>query len=61
MVILRLHEKVLGLIALLNQFFDLVKIESNDYVIPLSKVSLMRFVGRMCWNFMICSYQKVFR
>ncbi|MET3321084.1 UNVERIFIED_ORG: signal transduction histidine kinase [Peribacillus simplex] len=40
MAILRLHEKVLSLIALLNQFFDLVKIESDDYVIPLSKVSL---------------------
>lgn len=40
MAILRLHEKVLGLIALLNQFFDLVKLESDDYAIPLSKVSI---------------------
>ncbi|AND40452.1 MULTISPECIES: sensor histidine kinase [Cytobacillus] len=38
--ILRLHDKVVGLISLLNQFFDLVKIESNDYMIPLSKISL---------------------
>lgn len=38
--ILRLHEKVVGLISLLNQFFDLVKIESDDYMIPLSKISL---------------------
>jgi signal transduction histidine kinase len=37
---LRLYEKVLGLITLLNQFFDLVKIESDDYLIPLSKISL---------------------
>ncbi|MGG6448253.1 sensor histidine kinase [Pseudobacillus badius] len=40
MIILRLHEKVLGIIALLNQFFDLVKLESDDYAIPLSKVSI---------------------
>lgn len=39
-VILRLQEKVLGLVSLLNQFFDLVKLESDDYVMPLSKVSL---------------------
>lgn len=38
--ILRLHDKVVGLISLLNQFFDLVKIESDDYMIPLSKISL---------------------
>jgi signal transduction histidine kinase len=43
-VIFRLNEKVKGLIALLNQFFDLVKIESEDYEIPLSKVSL----GEVC-------------
>lgn len=40
MTLLRLHEKVLSLISLLNQFFDLVKIESDDYVIPLSKISI---------------------
>lgn len=39
-VIQRLNEKVNSLIALLNQFFDLVKIESEDYDIPLSKISL---------------------
>lgn len=39
-VILRLNEKVNSLISLLNQFFDLVKIESEDYEIPLSKISL---------------------
>jgi len=36
----RLNEKVNGLIALVNQFFDLVKIESEDYEIPLSKLAL---------------------
>lgn len=39
-LILRLNDKVRSLIALLNQFFDLVKIESEDYEIPLSKLSL---------------------
>ncbi|MFE4706123.1 sensor histidine kinase [Peribacillus simplex] len=39
-LMVRLHEKVLNLTGLLNQFFDLVKIESDDYVIPLSKLSL---------------------
>lgn len=39
-VISRLNDKVHSLIALLNQFFDLVKIESEDYEIPLSKCSL---------------------
>jgi signal transduction histidine kinase len=36
----RLNDKVNSLISLLNQFFDLVKIESEDYDIPLSKISL---------------------
>ncbi len=39
-VILRLNDKVNKLVGLLNQFFDLVKIESEDYEIPLSKISL---------------------
>lgn len=39
-IILRLNDKVNSLIALLNQFFDLVKIESEDYDIPLSIISL---------------------
>lgn len=39
-VIQRLNTKVNSLITLLNQFFDLVKIESEDYDIPLSKISL---------------------
>ncbi|MFB9327649.1 sensor histidine kinase [Paenibacillus aurantiacus] len=39
-VMQRLNDKVNGLIALLNQFFDLVKLESEDYDIPLGKVSL---------------------
>ncbi|SDX68046.1 sensor histidine kinase KdpD [Paenibacillus sp. PDC88] len=36
----RLHDKVWSLTGLLNQFFDLVKLESDDYVVPLSKISL---------------------
>lgn len=36
----RLHQKTLSVIALMNQFFDLVKIESDDYAIPLSRVSI---------------------
>ncbi|ANE46516.1 histidine kinase [Paenibacillus swuensis] len=39
-VITRLNHKVNGLVALLNQFFDLVKMESEDYKIPLRKLSL---------------------
>lgn len=39
-ILLRLNHKVNGLIALLNQFFDLVKIESEDYEIPLSRIAL---------------------
>jgi len=39
-VITRLNEKVNSLIALLNQFFDLIRIESEDYDFPLSKISL---------------------
>ncbi|MBS4192159.1 sensor histidine kinase [Bacillus sp. FJAT-49705] len=40
MLMTRLHEKVLSLTGLLNQFFDLVKLESDDYVMPLSKIPL---------------------
>ncbi|GIP31710.1 sensor histidine kinase KdpD [Paenibacillus sp. J2TS4] len=36
----RLHQKTLSVIALMNKFFDLVKIESDDYAIPLSRISI---------------------
>ncbi|TYP76514.1 sensor histidine kinase [Paenibacillus methanolicus] len=36
----RLNDKVNALIGLINQFFDLVKLESEDYDIPLGKISL---------------------
>lgn len=39
-VLQRLNEKVNAMIALINQFFDLVKLEAEDYAIPLSKISL---------------------
>ena len=39
-LIKRLNEKVSSLVALLNQFFDLVKIDSDDYDIPLTKLAL---------------------
>ncbi|MCH1625290.1 sensor histidine kinase [Ferdinandcohnia quinoae] len=51
MVTLRLHEKVMSLIALLNQFFDLVKIESEDYHIPLSKLSLNEICRKTVLDF----------
>ncbi|USK31957.1 sensor histidine kinase [Bacillus sp. F19] len=36
----RLHQKTLHVISLLNQFFDLVKLDSGDYSIPLSRISI---------------------
>ncbi|WP_316568870.1 sensor histidine kinase [Neobacillus sp. YIM B06451] len=36
----RLHQKTLNVITLLNQFFDLVKLDSGDYSFPLSKISI---------------------
>ena len=39
-VISRLHQKTLNVIALLNQFFDLVKLDSGDYSLPLNRISI---------------------
>lgn len=39
-IISRLNDKVNHLIAFIHQFFDLVTIKSEDYEIPLSKLSL---------------------
>ncbi|MFS0673462.1 ATP-binding protein [Ornithinibacillus sp. 179-J 7C1 HS] len=36
----RLHQKMLSVISLLNQFFDLAKIDSDEYSIPLSKIEI---------------------
>ncbi|AXI09273.1 two-component sensor histidine kinase [Oceanobacillus zhaokaii] len=36
----RLHQKTLNVIAQLNQFFDLVKLDSGDYPFPLSRISI---------------------
>ncbi|WP_449621180.1 sensor histidine kinase [Robertmurraya sp. Marseille-Q9965] len=38
--IYRLHQKMLSVITLLNQFFDLAKIDSDDYSIPLSRIEI---------------------
>lgn len=39
-ITVRLHQKTLSVIALMNKFFDLVKIESDDYAIPLSRIAI---------------------
>ncbi|MFT4414322.1 sensor histidine kinase [Fredinandcohnia humi] len=43
-VINRLHQKTIDVINLMNQFFDLVKIESDGYMLPLKKLS----INEMC-------------
>ncbi|GGH36037.1 sensor histidine kinase [Paenibacillus segetis] len=50
-VIMRLNDKVNSLVALINQFFDLVKIESEDYEIPLSKISLNEICRQIVLEF----------
>jgi signal transduction histidine kinase len=39
-VVERLHEKTLSVIGLMNQFFDLVKLESGDDDFPISRLSI---------------------
>lgn len=39
-VIVRLHKKTLSVIDLMNQFFDLVKLESGDVDLPISRLSI---------------------
>lgn len=39
-VVDRLHQKTLSVIALTNQFFDLVKLESGDAELPMSRLSI---------------------
>lgn len=39
-VIERLHQKTEGVIALLNQFFELVRLEAEDYRLPMQKVCI---------------------
>ncbi|MEH7237744.1 sensor histidine kinase [Bacillus sp. JJ1562] len=36
----RLHQKMLYVVTMLNQFFDLVKLDSGDYTFPLSRISI---------------------
>ncbi|MFD2640183.1 sensor histidine kinase [Piscibacillus salipiscarius] len=36
----RLHDKILSVIDLMNQFFDLVKLESGDVDFPMSRLSI---------------------
>src|SRR5699024_1863377 len=36
----RLHEKTISVIDLMNQFFDLVKLESGDVDFPMSRLSI---------------------
>lgn len=45
-IAMRLHQKVNDLIALVNQFFDLVKLEAEDVEIPLTKLSLNEICRR---------------
>lgn len=39
-IIGRLHRKIENIIVLLNQFFELVKLESEDYTMPLSRLCM---------------------
>jgi len=39
-VVERLHVKIEDMIALLNQFFELVKLEADDYTMPYSKLCI---------------------
>lgn len=39
-IIGRLHSKIENIIVLLNQFFELVKLESEDYTMPLSRLCM---------------------
>lgn len=39
-VVARLHEKTISVIGLMNQFFDLVKLESGDVDFPLGRLSI---------------------
>lgn len=39
-VVERLHHKIEDIIVLLNQFFELVKLESDDYTMPFSKLCI---------------------
>ncbi|MCJ8014570.1 sensor histidine kinase [Paenibacillus sp. KQZ6P-2] len=50
-IIDRLHQKMLSFITLMNQFFDLVKIESDDYAIPLNKILINEVCRRNVLEF----------
>lgn len=39
-IILQLHNKTVSVITLLNKYFDLVKLESGDYTIPLGRICI---------------------
>jgi signal transduction histidine kinase len=49
----RLHQKTVGVIGMLNQFFDLVKLESEDYTLPLNKIC----VNEICRKKVLEFYQ----
>jgi signal transduction histidine kinase len=49
----RLHEKTLSVIGLMNQFFDLVKLESGDDDFPISRLS----VNEICRKNVLEFYQ----
>lgn len=60
-VTFRLHQKTASVIALLNQFFDLVKLESGDYAIPLGRLCINEVCRKMCWISMNYCNLKIFR
>ncbi|WP_077326369.1 sensor histidine kinase [Virgibacillus siamensis] len=39
-IVVRLHEKTLSVISLMNHFFDLAKLESGDIDFPMSRLSI---------------------
>ena len=47
----RLHQKTLNMAAMLNQFFDLVKLDSGDYSIPLNRISINEVCRRNILDF----------
>lgn len=51
----KVHGKALEMVAMLNKFFDLAKLESEDQLVPLAKINLNSF----CKNIILFFYDTI--
>ena len=60
-MLIKTEAKAKQVMAMINQFFTLAKLEAGDMISAYAKSIYVKFAGKMCWSFMIFYCKKNLR